>query len=79
MYIYTMKKNEALTKAKALLTSSGYKLIGGSIIAPDADGPLDAISIQAELSDIVYSENDSEFIFRLEHIGDKLKLIEVEL
>lgn len=59
-----------MKEAIKLLMDNGYIIKGSSIIAPDCDSPLDAISIQDQLSDIGY---------RLEYIGDKLKIVEVEV
>lgn len=52
-----------------ILTENGYEIKGNKVIAPDADSPLDAISIQDQLSDNGY---------RLQYVGDTLKLVDCE-
>lgn len=61
-----MKKQQA----KDFLIAKGYVFKGSKITAPDAEHPLDAISIQDELED--------NFGCRLQYIGDTLKLIDCE-
>ncbi len=53
------------------LTSKGYIFKGQNITAPDADSPLDAISIQNELEDVTNCE------FTLQYVGDNLRLVKL--
>ena len=76
MYIYTMKRSEAKQIVTKLLTDAGYQISGDNITAPEAQSPLDAISIQDQLSDIVF-EGDN--VFQLQYVGDRLSLVEVEI
>ena len=59
-----------MEQAIKLLIENGYQVNGTTVTAPECDSPLDAISIQGQLEDLGY---------RLEYIGDKLKLIEIEI
>ncbi len=74
-----MKTSEAKGKAHKILTNAGYIFKGESIIAPDTKSPIEAISIQNQLSDITFFENGKEYTFQLRYIGDKLKLVNEEL
>lgn len=71
-----MKKQEAKAIAVKLLAENGYKFKGDIITAPDADSPLDAISIQDQLSDIVF---DDSFTFHLQYVGNHLKLVQADI
>jgi hypothetical protein len=62
-----MKTNEA----KEFLISRGYIFKGNKITAPDAEHPLDAISIQDELED--------NFGMQLRYEGDILKLVKTDI
>lgn len=73
-----MEMYEAIEKATLLLRENGYKFNGSNIIAPEAKGPLDAISIQHQLSDITYYRGQ-ERTLQLKYIGDNLKLVEAEI
>ena len=74
-----MTKSETKTKAIEMLADSGYTFKGDTLTAPDAQYPLDAISIQNQLSEITYFENGEEYCFQLRYEGGKLKLINEEL
>lgn len=74
-----MTKQQARIKAMALLIKNGFEPKLKTIEAPETNSPLEAISIQNELDEIVYSENEQDFVFRLQYIGNNLKLVPSEI